>query len=353
MLNGLKTRVSRFREASANLLARKDMYYVVEPADWVIKDVGRNITRRMRDLPSRITTVTTGIRDSIVHFGSINTFADQAKPLVMHPSNRIIVTWFHVVEGDSRLGNTGKLGEGVRLWHTACNLTRDKLVAAGIPEGRIKVIPLGVDLDAFRPRDLDFRGQVRAKLGIPDDRVVIGSFQKDGNGWGDGKEPKLIKGPDLFCRAVEVLAKKIKVTVLLTGPARGYVKERLRAVGIPFVHTFFENPKEVSEYYQALDLYIVSSREEGGPMQILESMASGVPLVSTSVGMAPDIIVDGKNGFLVPLARVEDIPGLCMEILKDGKLREGLVANGLETASRFGWDTVAKMYFERIYKELS
>ena len=64
---------------------------------------------------------------------------------------------------------------------------------------------------------------------------------------------------------------------------------------------------DLIELYHALDLYLMTSREEGGPMALMESMASGVPVVATSVGMAPDLIVDGVTG---GLAASEDVEGL-------------------------------------------
>ena len=110
--------------------------------------------------------------------------------------------------------------------------------------------------------------------------MVIGSFQKDGKGWGEGNEPKLIKGPD----------------VLLTGPARGYVKTGLESLKIPCKHLYLQDYREIGKYYQALDAYLVTSREEGGPKGVLESMASGIPLISTRVGQAQDLVKQGING---------------------------------------------------------
>jgi len=54
-------------------------------------------------------------------------------------------------------------------------------------------------------------------------------------------------------------------------------------------------------------LYIVASRQEGGPKAVLESMASGVPLVTTRVGQATELVKHGENGWLVD---VEDAEGL-------------------------------------------
>ena len=56
-----------------------------------------------------------------------------------------------------------------------------------------------------------------------------------------------------------------------------------------------------------MDLYLITSREEGGPKGLIESMAAGVPVVSTRVGMAPALIKDGING---AIAAVDDIEGL-------------------------------------------
>ena len=66
---------------------------------------------------------------------------------------------------------------------------------------------------------------------------VVGSFQKDGVGWEEGLEPKLIKGPDVLLAAVERLRQRVpELWLLLTAPARGYVKEGLERIGVPYRH---------------------------------------------------------------------------------------------------------------------
>ena len=109
----------------------------------------------------------------------------------------------------------------------------------------------------------------------------------------------MVKGPDLFLEAVEKLARDFPVFVLLTGPARGYVKTGLDEMGVPYAHHFLDDYLQIVSAYHALDLYLMTSREEGGPKAILECAATGVPLVSSRVGMAPDVITDGATGFLV------------------------------------------------------
>jgi glycosyltransferase involved in cell wall biosynthesis len=137
---------------------------------------------------------------------------------------------------------------------------------------------------------------------------VVGSFQKDGIGWGEGLEPKLVKGPDVFLKTIEILKPRVpELFVLLSGPARGYVKRGLEQLGVPYRHHFLKHYPEMGELYQVLDLYIVASRQEGGPKAILEAMASGVPLVTTRVGQAMDMVRHEENGWMV---EAEDAEGL-------------------------------------------
>jgi glycosyltransferase involved in cell wall biosynthesis len=73
------------------------------------------------------------------------------------------------------------------------------------------------------------------------------------------------------------------------------------------LHKYLNDYTQIGEYFNALDLYIVSSREEGGPKAVLESMASGIPLVTTRVGQAMDLVKHGENGWMV---EPEDVQGL-------------------------------------------
>jgi glycosyltransferase involved in cell wall biosynthesis len=177
---------------------------------------------------------------------------------------------------------------------------RECLLEAGLAEDKIHTILIGVDATAFSIATAEQRAAIRRRLGIPEHAVVVGSFQKDGNGWGEGLEPKIIKGPDVLLEALLLLKASVpELFVLLSGPARGFVRKGLESGGVPYVHADLVGHADVPSLYQALDAYIVSSRQEGGPKAILESMASGVPIISTRVGQAPALIRHGENGWLV------------------------------------------------------
>jgi glycosyltransferase involved in cell wall biosynthesis len=262
------------------------------------------------------------------------------------------VTWFHISPGDKRIEFVPQAVKCVDLWHTACSITRNKLIELGIPEEKITVIPLGVNLSAFGVPTPQQKENIRSKFGIPKGKIAVGSFQKDGNGWGEGLEPKLIKGPDVFCDVVEKLRRRYDLFVVLTGPARGYVKRRLESSGILYSHHFLNDPDELAPYYKALDLYIATGRCEGGPKSLVESLASGVPLVSTKAGMAPDIITDGENGFLCDVDDVDQIVRKSIMILEDQKKKERIVVNGLVTARQYDWKVIAQRYENCLYRQL-
>jgi len=193
---------------------------------------------------------------------------------------------------------------------------------------------------------------MRRQLNIPSTAYCVGSFQKDGVGWDEGMHPKWVKGPDTFLRVISRLRQDCELCVLLTGPARGYIKAGLERLQVPYRHVNLKTYWEIPRYYWALDLYIIASRDEGGPMALMETMASGVPLVSTRVGMCVDFIQDGINGFL---AEVEDAEGLtenAVRVLENDKLRQSVTNNALSLARDHDWSVIAKRYHKEVYQPL-
>lgn len=322
-----------------NLISDADVFYIVENADWSIKDDGLSI-KKFSELKIRVTISHLGIKKSIVHYGSINTFLTRKGCKACHSSNRVIVTWFHVTPDDERNNDVVNYQDFVDFFHTSCSLTKEKLMKLGLSNSKIKMIPLGVDINLFSPKT---KAQDTASL-------KVGSFQKDGEGWGEGNKPKFVKGPDIFLRAIGLLKNlKPEIEVVLTGPSRGFVKKGLEDLDVKYSHVFLEKPSQVSSYYKEIDYYFVCSREEGGPKAILESMASGVPIISTKVGMAPDIIVDGKNGFIVD--KESDYVKIVQLLEKNQLEKEKIIANARITSEKYSWLNISKRYKEELYFE--
>ena len=208
-------------------------------------------------------------------------------------------------------------------------------------EGKVFRIPLEVPLDWFTLGTPESKKMIRRELGIPESSIVLGSFQKDGVGWGDGLTPKLIKGPDVLLKTLSILQQRTKnIFVLLTGPARGYVKSGLARLGIPYKHEFIEYP-DLGKFYHALDVYLVSSREEGGPKAILESMASGVPLVTTKVGQARDLVKHEENGWVAPVGDCEGLALWVEEVISDSSVASRVARQGRLTAEKYSHQALA------------
>ncbi|MDX6503277.1 MAG: hypothetical protein QOE29_402 [Gaiellaceae bacterium] len=227
------------------------------------------------------------------------------------------------------------------------------VLETGIAPEKVFRIPIGIELSYFKPQTPDWRAAARVELGLPQSAFVVGSFHKDGVGWGDGKEPKPIKGPDTMLAALEAVDVP-ELHVLLSGPARGYVRAGLKKLGIPTVHRQVERYEDVARLYDALDAYVVPSRQEGGPKGVLEALASGVPLVTTRVGQAMDLVRHGENGWLVEpedsaglahwLTHVAGRPAELADVIARG--RETAAANSY-TAQRPLWEAFFAGFVER------
>ena len=213
------------------------------------------------------------------------------------------------------------------------------VLSAGVDAERVFRIPIGIDLENFPRVDAERRAEARRALDLGESAFVVGSFQKDGVGWGEGLEPKLIKGPDVLVASLQAMQADVpELVVLLTGPARGYVLKALDGLGIPHRHLVARSRGELARAYRALDVYIVPSRQEGGPKGVLEAMASGVPLVTTRVGQAQDLVEDRRNGFLADVGDAGAIAEAVLRAHGDRELTLAMTSAGRVTAEQHAYE---------------
>ena len=214
------------------------------------------------------------------------------------------------------------------------------ILQSGIAPEKVFLIPLGVNPSYFPRVTDDSRIAARKRLGIPPRARVVGSFQKDGVGWGDGLEAKRVKGPDVLLSVIDQLRAGVPdLFVLLSGPARGHVTAGLRRLGVPFAHDFIEDPRAIAPLYHAIDVYVVSSRQEGGPKAVLEAMSSGIALVTTRVGQAMDLVRHGVNGWIAEIEDAGALAAYAREVLTNGAPRAVLDA-GRRTAEANTYETL-------------
>ena len=319
MISGIKYRLSTMVQRTSNVMRAMSwpdysrLFLVGDNADWVLSWEQREIATIAQKLGIRCETPQrlAGIERQSIFYAS-------AGLLLSHKTFkrdcRIGAAMFHgrPGEGDTIFDERYKLlcqyHEKIVKLQVSNHAFREVVLESGIAPDKVFLIPIGVNLSFFSFQSAESKKTMREVCGLPQSAAIIGSFQKDGNGWGEGLEPKLVKGPDIFLKSIEILKSKLpELFVLLSGPSRGYVKTGLEKLGVPYKHLYLDHYPEIGQLYQCLDAYIVASRDEGGPKAILESMACGIPLISTKVGQAVDLIEHGCNGWLCDIEDAETL----------------------------------------------
>lgn len=137
---------------------------------------------------------------------------------------------------------------------------------------------------------IENKKKLRLEYNFSSHEYLIGSFQRDTES-SDLKSPKLIKGPDIFLDLVtKIYSKNNNMKIVLTGKRRDYLIENFEKLKIPYRYFEMVSLEELNKLYNLLDLYIVSSRVEGGPQAILECAITKTPILSTDVGVASEIL---------------------------------------------------------------
>lgn len=191
------------------------------------------------------------------------------------------------------------------------------------PFSTYRVVHNGVDTERFRPRE---QSPLRAELGIAPDELVVGMFASF----------KPQKNHPLFLRAArDAINRGARFRLLFVGDElykgmsnsvefKQQIQKTVDELNLRAHCIFAGNRKDVERFYNVCDLTALPSLFEGTPNVALESMASGVPVVTTNVADNAYIVPDGRAGFVVELkdetAMAERIHGL----LADHALRHSM-----------------------------
>lgn len=190
--------------------------------------------------------------------------------------------------------------ERVGLWIAQSHQVLTQATAMGL---RAVHVPYVVNPSVFHPFAAGdgTLEEARARWRVPKGHYLIGNFHRDSEG-ADLRAPKLVKGPDIFLEIVTLAIRQgVPVHVLLAGPRRHWLRNQLRDRGIPFTFagqvtssddltTNRLDRSELARLYSLLDLCLVSSRSEGAPRSILEAAACQCKILSTPVGLAPEVL---------------------------------------------------------------
>jgi glycosyltransferase involved in cell wall biosynthesis len=201
----------------------------------------------------------------------------------------VICTIHHIDEdkfGEKERNDFYERDKVVTAYHAISKNT--KLQLEKLTEKKIFTMPFWVNQNIFH--SISDKDSLRRKYLIDKNARIIGSFQRDTEGT-DLKSPKLSKGPDRFISIVDEMYKRNnKIEVLLTGKRRQYLMSELKKRQIKFHYFEMVNFETLNELYNIVDLYLVTSRYEGGPQSILECGIIKTPILSTDVGVASEIL---------------------------------------------------------------
>jgi len=114
---------------------------------------------------------------------------------------------------------------------------------------------------------------------------------------------------------------------------------------------YIYNEKKIRIFYES-DIFILPSYSEGLPITMLEAMAAGLPVIATSVGAIPEVIEDGKNGFLIKTGDYHALAEKILILAKDKKLRQKMGKNNIEKIRKqYGEEVVIKK-LNNVYEKL-
>lgn len=204
---------------------------------------------------------------------------------------------------------------------------RDDLVALGIAApDRIRVVPLGFDLDAFdlAPEEkMLARAAMRAALGVPVDAPLVTLVAR----------VVPIKRVDIFLEAAEVIAEQDSSAwfcIAGDGELRRELQEQSLALRASKRIIWPGFVSDMPALYAASDVVALCSDNEGTPVSLIEALATGVPAVSTRVGGVPSVIVDGVTGLLISPGGSEELGAATLRLLGDQELRVRMGKAGRE-----------------------
>ncbi len=227
---------------------------------------------------------------------------------------------------------------------------RDRLADLGVAAERLVVIPNGVDLERFTPRE---RAAARAEIAAALGPAVAGGERGPLLVFAGELLP--VKQVDRLLRAVKELAAgaaaPLRVALALAGG--GPEEDRLRTLarelglGDAVVFTGQRPHAEMPAWLAAADLLVLPSASEGLPLVVPEALAAGTPVVASRVGGIPECVAEGVTGVLVPPEGDAELAAGLRAALTRTWDRAALAA----AARPFGWDAqVARI--EAVYYEV-
>ena len=209
------------------------------------------------------------------------------------------------------------------------------------PEDRFLVVHSGINLDKFFNTSVD-TAVIKRKLGIPESNLVVGTAGR--------LTP--VKGHKYLIKAAEKIVKiGLDTTFVFLGDGEllDELKNMTSMLGIEENVKFLRWRQDVAEVMSTFDIFVLPSLNERMGRVLVEAMAMGKPIVASNVGGISDLVVDGKNGFLVPAGDVETMVVRINDLLESAEKRRKKGKYGKLRSINYSSDLMVKK-IDRLYR---
>lgn len=206
---------------------------------------------------------------------------------------------------------------------------------------KMRVILNGIDLSQFETNSKRERNW-RTEWGIPNDAVVFGAA---------GRLIPIKRFDILLEASAQVISNHSNVYVVIAGegPLRQALEEQIKKLGLQSHVHLVGYQSDMVQFWNEVDVAVVSSDSESFPMVVLEACAAGAPVIATRVGGIPEMLTDDA-GILVEPGSPNSLAQVMMRML-DPSVRAEYGRRARENAERFSMDKIAAQY-DSLYREL-
>jgi glycosyltransferase involved in cell wall biosynthesis len=215
---------------------------------------------------------------------------------------------------------------------------------AGLPDGRVHVVPNAVPVEEIAAAAGRAREAVRREWEVAPGRAVLVSVGR--------LSPE--KGQDVLLEAFARAARETDALLVLVGDGalRDRLERRARAADLAGRVRFLGWRTDPYACLGGADVCVLPSRSEGLPLSLLEAMSAGLPVVATAVGSVPDVLEGGARGRLVPPADAEALADALLPLLTDPDSRRELGARARERAREYDLPAFARRW-DGIYRSVA
>lgn len=222
---------------------------------------------------------------------------------------------------------------------------KDELIDYGISKDKIINIPNGADSTKHYPVSKNRKNELRKINNLNNDSIIIlyaGALNRR-------------KGTYDLLEAIKILDQTLykNVEVVLCGPDHEEIyKNYIVDKDYPVRVTYKGSVKNLDEYYQMADIFVLPSYSEGLPNVLLEAAMCGLALVASDIGGNRDIILNSKLGILYPVGNVIKLSEAIQELVNNSELRIDFSNSIYEMAlKKFSLTLVSEQYQE-LYSKL-